>query len=99
MLVGCVVKNQVNVIVFEFFLLVYVDVEGYEDRFQNIYVKFFDYLVMCSENCYLVLLFIECDLLMQDCLYIGEKCDVIMDVGFSVIWLGYVSFYVQIVVG
>ena len=99
MLAGCAVKNQVNVIAPESSLLVYADVEGYEDRFQNIYAKFSDYPVTCSENCYPASPLIVCDSPMQDCLYTGEKRDVTTDAGFSVTWLGHASFYVQTAAG
>ncbi|TPV57375.1 Zn-dependent hydrolase [Aestuariibacter sp. GS-14] len=92
LLQACSVRNQVDVIAPESSVVVYANIEGYEDRFQNIYAKFSDYPVTCSENCYPLSPVIQCETPMQDCVYTGEKREVTTDTGFHVTWLGHASF-------
>ncbi len=68
-LLGCASQNHVEKIVDEDSVVNYADVEGYEDRYTNIYDDFRDYPVTCEENCYPASEEITCEKEMENCLF------------------------------
>ena len=71
------------------------DVEGYEDRFSNLYDDFSNYPVTCERDCYAPSPLIECETEMQDCRYVGINPEIRLDTGFTVTWLGHASFRIN----
>ncbi|MCO7199692.1 MBL fold metallo-hydrolase [Pseudoalteromonas sp. OANN1] len=94
-LTGCSNSNVVERIKSESSVVKHSSVEGYEDRYSNIYNKFKDYPVTCEENCYPVTQQIQCQSEMQDCTYVGNNPTLSLNTGFAIQWLGHASFKVN----
>ena len=93
-LVGCATQNNVERVVGENSVITYTDVEGYEDRFSNIYDDFKNYPVTCEGDCYPATKDIVCEDTMQHCHYQGDRPSINLNTGFSIKWLGHASFAV-----
>jgi L-ascorbate metabolism protein UlaG (beta-lactamase superfamily) len=94
-LLGCASQNHVERIVDESSVVNYADVEGYEDRYTNIYDDFRDYPVTCEENCYPASNEITCEKEMENCLFTGQNPSIRLDAGFNITWLGHATFLVS----
>ena len=94
-LLGCASQNHVEKVIHDDSVINYADVEGYEDRFTNIYGEFDDYPVTCEDDCYPANPIISCKEEMQTCLYNGEHPKVSLDTGYTVTWLGHASFVID----
>lgn len=92
---GCSTSNQVESNTPDTAVINHADVEGYDDRYSNLYDDFRDYPVTCQENCYPLSPVIQCEEHMQDCLYTGKRPDINTDSGFTVTWLGHASFQIN----
>jgi hypothetical protein len=72
-LTGCNSSNYVETLVPESSVVKHMDVEGYQDRYANLYSKFKDYPVTCTENCYPSTERITCESDMENCKFIGSN--------------------------
>lgn len=93
-LLGCASQNHVETVVSDESVITYTDVEGYEDRFSNLYDDFRDYPVTCEEDCYPPSDEITCEQEMQNCRYTGGRPNISLDTGYTITWLGHATFVV-----
>lgn len=94
-LTGCNSSNYVETLVPESSVVKHMDVEGYQDRYANLYNKFKDYPVTCTENCYPLTERIKCESDMEDCMFTGSNPNLDLKTGFTVKWLGHASFKIN----
>lgn len=95
LLAGCSTTNIVETRIPDSAVVVHASLEGYEDRYQNIYADFKDYPVTCTDDCYPDNQDIDCELTMQDCQFTGTNPALATKAGFTVKWLGHASFLIN----
>ncbi|WP_374211877.1 MBL fold metallo-hydrolase [Alteromonas gilva] len=92
---ACSVNNTVQQITPDANVLRYSKVQGYEDRFVNLFARNTDYPVTCNEDCYQPQKNIACHAHMQDCTYTGDNPELSINAGFTVKWIGHASFQIN----
>ncbi|PAJ75298.1 Zn-dependent hydrolase [Pseudoalteromonas sp. NBT06-2] len=94
-LTACSTNNNVETLIPNDAVVKYTDIEGYQDRYTNLYGNFSDYLVTCEAGCYPVTPLIQCESKMQDCEYRGTNPQLNLETGFDIKWLGHASFIIN----
>ncbi|TMP31846.1 Zn-dependent hydrolase [Pseudoalteromonas rubra] len=89
---GACTANQVAVEQSDQTVVKYKTSEGYTDRFANLYKQPETYPYTCEEACYPDTPLIQCQGDMEQCQYIGDRPDIVPELGFYVKWLGHASF-------
>ncbi|MDP2562840.1 MBL fold metallo-hydrolase [Psychrobium sp. 1_MG-2023] len=92
---GCSTANNIETISPKEAVVKHSDIEGYQDRFANIYGKFSDYPATCQKDCYPPSELIQCESSMQGCEYVGSKPTINLEAGFTIQWLGHASFVIN----
>ncbi|MEI5639291.1 MULTISPECIES: MBL fold metallo-hydrolase [unclassified Pseudoalteromonas] len=94
-LIGCSSKNTVNMVVAENAVIKHSHIQGYEDRYSNLYDKQIAYPVTCEENCYPTTEQIQCQEAMENCHFVGNNPSLELDTGFTIQWLGHAYFKIN----
>ncbi|RXE98997.1 MBL fold metallo-hydrolase [Pseudoalteromonas sp. PS5] len=94
-LTGCSNNNVVERITPPSSVIKHSAIEGYEDRYSNLYNSFEAYPATCEAQCYPPTPRIACKSQMQDCTYVGENPSLSLTAGFTIQWLGHASFKVN----
>jgi len=92
---GCSTNNKIQTIIPKEAEVKHSKIEGYQDRYENIYGKFSDYPVTCEKDCYPKSKLIQCESDMQDCKYLGAQPQLSLEAGFNIQWLGHASFKIN----
>ena len=89
---ACSSNNQTERLTPRDSVVKYSSMEGYQDRFINLFPKFKDYPVTCSEDCYQPSELLTCNEPMEQCTYNGDSTPLSLNTGYTVKWYGHASF-------
>jgi len=92
---GCSTHNKVQTIIPKESVVKHSEIEGYQDRYSNLYRKFSDYPTTCEKECYPKSTKIKCETSMQTCEYLGSNPNLNLNTGFKIQWLGHASFIIN----